>query len=353
MLRFLIVSLACFYSVISWGSQTKYYEYINKAEEKFVLTLNRECFNYYDSAFATDAQYFAKDAYIAAEIALFLKDNDLFLKYVKLSFDLGLPWTAIKSGKIIEGQLTPGLEAELKELFTTRKEPDFDHQVRDKVYDYAYRSDSIKLIMGRSVEQENLFFAIENEFRNYLYTSFLLKGVFPNENLIGIATDSVYQDFLKRFNKVDLYSNSSGNSFGQQEAPPQEYDLVAKYSYSVLLHSRCSFSKFQKELWNAVLNGYLLPSEYALLHETSILWNSNSRNPWDDCEPAYQEAYYNVLGFNPMKRIQTHVDESNKELMEQVELNRKNIYMQKWEIDKKKKEIQKKTGIRFFFGFLS
>ena len=55
------------------------------------------------------------------------------------------------------------------------------------------------------------------------------------------------------------------------------------YKPPVLLHSNCSFPKFHPFLLKAVENGYLQPSEYALLKETSILWNQDSKNTWDDC----------------------------------------------------------------------
>jgi hypothetical protein len=94
------------------------------------------------------------------------------------------------------------------------------------------------------------------------------------------------------------------------------------------------------------------PSEYALLRETSILWNQDSKNPWDDCKLELNTAYYNIFGFDPYKKNQTYVDPKNKELILLVEQNRAAIHMQKWTIDNEKRKLQKELGIRFFYGFL-
>jgi hypothetical protein len=93
-------------------------------------------------------------------------------------------------------------------------------------------------------------------------------------------------------------------------------------------------------------------SEYALLKETSILWNQDSKNPWDDCSLDLNTVYYNILGYDKFKKNQTYIDPKNTELMLLVEQNRAAIHMQKWSVDNEKMKLQKELGIRFFFGFL-
>lgn len=57
------------------AQQMNYYNFINQAEELFVTKRDATCFEYYELAFHAKARYFAKDAYIAAQIAYYLKEN--------------------------------------------------------------------------------------------------------------------------------------------------------------------------------------------------------------------------------------------------------------------------------------
>jgi hypothetical protein len=353
MIQKFILFLVIIYSTICFGSQNEYYDLINLAEETFVIKKDKECFRFYDQAFKIKkAKYFAKDAYIAAEIAYYLTNYELVKKYLKLSFELGMPLSAINSGSIFKNIQKTGLYLEIVSIFRSCKKPIYDLETREKVYKYCFAADSIKILLRPNLpEQHQAYYKLENEFRTYLFNDFLSKGQFPNENMIGIASDSIYADFLKRNNMVDQYEQASIKMFGNYEPEVMENDFVSKFSFSVLLHSRCSFPKFHPFLLKAVENGYLQPSEYALLKETSILWNQVSKNTWDDCTVELNTAYYNILGFTPSANHQTYVDTKNTDLMMIVEQNRADIHMQKWRVDNEKIKIQKQLGIRFFFGF--
>jgi hypothetical protein len=353
MIQKFILFLVIIYSTICFGSQNEYYDLVNLAEETFVIKKNQECFTFYDQAFKIKkAKYFAKDAYIAAEIAYYLKNNELVKKYLKLSFELGMPLSAINSGSIFNNIQKTSLYLEIASIYSSCKKPIYDTATRERVYKYCFAADSIKILLRPNLpEQHQAYYNLENEFRTYLFDDFLSKGQFPNENMIGIASDSIYADFLKRNNMVDQYVQASIKMFGSYEPEVMENDFVSKFSFSVLLHSRCSFPKFHPFLLKAVENGYLQPSEYALLKETSIHWNQDSKNTWDDCTIELNTAYYNILGFTPSAKNQTYVDTKNTDLMMIVEQNRAEIHMQKLSVDNEKIKIQKQLGIRFFFGF--
>jgi hypothetical protein len=342
------------FSRISFASQNAYYDLINLAEETFVKKKNQECFAFYDQAFKVKkAKYFAKDAYVAAQMAYYLKDDEHVKKYLKKAFELGMPLSALHSGAIFNQIEKTSLYNEISKIYSTCKKPKFDLETRERIYTYCFASDSIKFLLRPNLpEQYQAYYNIENEFRAYLFDEFLSKGQFPNENIIGIASDSLFADFLKRNNKVDQWQQAAIKMFGSDEPEVIENDFVAKFSFSVLLHSHCSFPKFQPYLLNAVENGYMQPSEYALLKETSILWNQDSKNPWDDCSLDLNTAYYNMLGYDKFKKNQTYIDPKNTELMLLVEQNRAAIHMQKWSVDNEKMKLQKELGIRFFFGFL-
>lgn len=341
-----------FYGNIVSAQQMSYYQHINRAEELFVLNHDPSCFKEFNKAFHTKARYFAKDAYIAAQIALYLKDDKKVLLYLKRAFELGLPFTALTSAPIFQRIETNSIYPKIVHVYQSCQKPTFDAVVRDKIYDQCFKSDSLKFYMGRDSKKIAQFTQYEDSFRDYLKVDFLSKGIFPNENLIGIATDSIYEDFMRRFGHVDPYAAEEKQLFGSTNSIPTEYGLVSKYSFSVLLHSSCSFPNYQKLLYEAVLNGYMQPIEYGLLHETSVSWNQGMKNPHEGCSPLLSDAYYNILGFDPTKSTQTKIDESDTEGMKRVEKNRAAIGMQKYSIDQLKRIDQKNLGIKFFFYFL-
>jgi hypothetical protein len=347
-----IIASIFFFANCLFAQQMDYYRHINEAEELFVLYHDAQCFKEYQKAFHTKARYFAKDAYIAAQIAYYLEDDKKVILYLKRAFELGLPFTALKSAPIFQKIETAPIFPEIVKVFQRCKKPTFDASVRDTIYQKCFISDSLKFYMGRDSKKIAEFTQFEDSFRDYLKQEFLSKGSFPNENLIGIATDSVFDDFMRRFGHVDPYAAEEKLLFGSTNSIPIEYGLVSKYSLSVLLHSSCSFPNYQKFLFDAVMNGYMQPIEFGLLHETSIAWNQQATNPNEKCTRLVSDAYYNILGFDPRKDIQTRIDDSNTEGIKQVEKNRAIIGMQKYSIDQLKRLDQKNLGIKFFFYFL-
>lgn len=339
-------------------SYVKYYELINKAEETFIFNKNRTCFNYYDSAFRLYSKPYVKDTYIAAQIALYLRDTNSFYKYIALAFKNGMPLSAVSSAPFLRKVEAMTIYAKIKELYLkNRIQFKFDFAAREAILKKCFEGDSLKSIMGIDSSKIREYYASENKFREYLFENYLLKGRFPNEHIIGIATDTMYNSFLKRNNKRDPFESnglptnvSGGLKIDVESIEKMEYDLVSKFSLSVLLHSKCSFTKFKEQMWTAVLNGYFHPKEYAMMHEMSKVWNQTSFNDWDDCKNIHQEVYYNILGNNPMSQNHTFVTEPSK--IEIVEKNRKELYLQKFSIEVLKKKFQKETGLRFFFGFL-
>ena len=335
------------------AQQTKYYSYINQAEELFVTKHDASCFKSYDRAFQSKARYFAKDAYIAAQIAYYLKDDQHTVGYLKRAFELGLPFSALKAAPIFSNIEKSAVYPQIVATYQSCQKPKFDTATRDEIYQRCFESDSIKFYMGRDPQKIKAFHDSENDFRSYLFVNFLSKGNFPNENMIGIATDSIYNDFLKRFGHIDPWAAAEKQMFGANESnTPIEFELLAKYSLSVLLHSHCSFPNYQKQLLEAVMNGYMQPIEYAILHETSVAWIKQD-NPANTCTPSLSKAYYNILPNDPRTKVQTRIADTDLEGLQLVEQNRALIYMQKYSIDQLKFQDQKELGIDFFFDFIN
>lgn len=333
-----------------------YYRLVNTAEETFVNKRDKSCLAYYDSAFSACKKPYVKDVYIAAQICYYLGDTALFLDYMGLAFQNGLPLSSTRSAPILRKIDHSPLYPKIAALYARYKnQPKPDLALREAVLKKCFESDSIKAGMGRDKVKIQAFYNSENAFRDYLFEACLSKGIFPNEHLIGIATDTMYQAFLKRNHKKDPYeafyaSGPFAGAAGSENDSRTDYELLSKYALSVLIHSKCSFWKYREQLWQAVLSGYMQPKEYGLLHETSVAWNQDGFNSWDDCIISRQEVYYNILGYDPRSASQTFG--GSEAQLKTVEANRRAICMQKYSVDQQKKKIQAEMGLWFFYDFL-
>jgi hypothetical protein len=88
--QFLLIAFFAFLLIQTVQAQKNYlgyYDLVNKAEEEFVVSNNKaECYKLYDKAFADYERPFAKDFFIASEIAYFNGDTIRFLTYIKKCF---------------------------------------------------------------------------------------------------------------------------------------------------------------------------------------------------------------------------------------------------------------------------
>ncbi|KAA5532512.1 hypothetical protein F0919_17160 [Taibaiella lutea] len=344
--RFIIFLLLLFISHLSnaKGNYNHYYEIINRAETEFVNHGNRECFKYYDSAFSIFDEPFVKDAYIAAEIACYLKDTMAMFHYFDICFKNGLPLSSIRSAPILRYINKTDFYPSICALYDKDKNiKKTDIAAQRTIWLFCYESDSIKLKIGRDSLIRQQWFKEENGFREYIFKQYLSKGLFPGERIIGIATDSMYEANLRYFHKKDLYGSIG---FVTDDEYKQDYDLLSKYALSVFIHSKCSFWKYKEQLWQAVLNGYLQPKEYAILEVTSTLWNQHNENSWDDCNISKKDLYYYILPDELRKGV---VSDQSIDIIEQ---NRQKIYLQSYKIDEAKKQLQQQTGIWFFYDFI-
>lgn len=321
----------------------RYYDLVNRGEEVFIEHRDQRCYAYYDSALF-EYRPFLKDCYVAAQMAWLNRDTLQFFRYLERGFSCGMPLTSVQAAPLLRHiDAVPSVYAEIQRRHASSYlSAVTDPQVADSIYLFYYISDSLKLGMGRDPEKLAQFDAWENRFRGYLYDRYLSKGCFPNERIIGVATAERYFDFLKRFGKKDLYPE------GVMDVST-DYELSAKFSYNVLLHAYCSYSKYKEALHTALRNGYLQPVELAILQEINASWGRNDRNPWNDCKRPSRRVFFNVLSYSPMG-INTFFD--GPEDLRTVEQNRSEIHMQRYAVDVRKKALQREVGIWFFFDFI-
>lgn len=322
-----------------------YYQLINTAEEKFVKHQDKSCFKEYDEAFKS-YKPFLKDPFIAAQIAIHLKDTVKFYDYLKICFQNGMPITAIHVSPLINTINHHVVKSRINELYTSfYKEFNSNERIQDKLCLFCYQSDSTKVRIGGRSQQ---FHESENNARKYILDSFLVDGKFPNELLVGITTNKNQAAFFEKFKREDVFeSGPFGNGIAQYE----EHELRRKCPYNIILHSRCFYTEHKELFLRAMRNGYIHPKEIGILEETAILWHANDEsNGEETCGKAVLKICYNI--FNRDSRKQHQVFDDSEAGLRTVEENRKNIFMQKYHIDVQKKKLEKEIGIKFFFDFV-
>lgn len=324
-------------------SYAEYYKLVNKAEEEFVFKMDSSCFMYYDRAFAANKP-FLKDPYIAAQIALYLNDSLRFKHYLSIAFKNGMPLKSVTASRFIQERYYPQLYKTVARLYKQYgKRPNVDKEIVEQICVMCYQSDSLKLKTGENSQQ---FYKNENETRRYL-AELLKKNMFPNEHLLGITTTEMLQEFYKRSGRKDLYVDA-----GTTHVPTsEECDLYSKCPLNIVLHSSCFFQQNKRALFKAVEMGYLHPKEYGIMEEASVLWYKEpAANPEEKCTRPAEIISYNILGTDPASKVQVYNE--TEEGIQKAEANRAKIYMQKFRVDKQKKELEEKYGFAFFFDFV-
>lgn len=323
-------------------SYVEYYNLVNKAEEAFVMKMDSSCFKYYDMAFAGNKP-FLKDPYIAAQMALYLNDTLRFEHYLKLAFQNGMPLKAVTASKYVQERYYPGLYRSIAENFKRNyRKPRIDSVLLDRICLMCYQSDSLKLKTGGESQS---FYRNENETRAFLLENLLKRGVFANEHLLGITSNEMWEVFYEKNNRKDLYAGIADPKYSE------ECELRLKCPLNILLHSPCFFQENKRLLFKAIQTGYLHPKDYGILEEASVLWfKESTTNPEEKCKLAAEINSYNIFGIDPTSKIQ--VLDLTAEGVKRAETNRARIYMQKYTVDKRKKELEEKYGFAFFFDFV-
>lgn len=324
-------------------SYVEYYKLVNKAEEEFAFKMDSSCFMYYDRAFAANKP-FLKDPYIAAQIALYLNDSLRFNHYLSIAFKNGMPLKSVTASRFIQERYYPQLYKTVARLYKQYgRQPNIDKELLDQICVMCYQSDSLKLKTGGESQQ---FYKNENATRKML-VNLLRRGVFPNEHLLGVTTTEMWADFYKKTGRKDLYAGLGMDASQSSE----ECELRLKCPMNIVLHSQCFFQQNKSLLFKAVESGYLHPKEYGILEETAFLWYKESdTNPEEKCARPTEIISYNIMGADPTRSVQVYND--TEEGIKKAESNRSKIHMQKFSVDKRKKELEEKYGFAFFFDFV-
>ncbi|MEO6831568.1 MAG: hypothetical protein ABI378_04685 [Chitinophagaceae bacterium] len=326
----------------------------------------------YDKAFVAYPQPFVKDAYIAAQIAYKAGDTGRVLKYFRIAFQNDFPLSAIVAAPMFRdlSQKNPTLYQKLKESYGQFKGTlQIDKSKQEEIFMMGYVNDSLHEAQPKTEAVIHAFAEHEAAFRKFILDNYLNHGIFPSERILGIRTEEDVLQFYKEYRLSDPYA--AGRAFfsklGKQEmslsgvktakitftAPLEdkvEWSLFNQTALTPFIHYTCTWELYKELLWKAVLNGYLHPKEYGMLQEMSFSWNHERKLSINECEYKRQDAYFNILGkdvFRPTRN--TYVTDSAS--LVKVEENRAENLMQRFDIDQKKRGLEKSEGFLFFYGF--
>ncbi len=343
-----LIFFFCFFNFFSAENHAQqnfltYHDLVNSAEEEFVVKNNKEaCYRYYDEAFRTFDNAFLKDYFSASQIAYSQGDTARFLNYLQNAFNAGMTIVCLEKAPIFRTiNSNVVLLNQINKNYENRKVKKVNNALKDSVYRRFHLMELAKDEWANDLNKKKIYDDMELSNTNY-YISFLEKGQFPSEQLIGIHTDENFADFLNRYNLKarNPFGGISGLSLGKPI--PEDYELWNSFAYVSFLHYPCAFERTKNLFWKAVQNGFLHPKDYAFLVEWSMSSIGNS-NYVNDCSIEKADSYFNI--YSRMKR-------NEPEMIVKVEENRKSRHIQKYSVDIQKKKLEREKGFAFFFRFM-
>lgn len=318
-----------------------YHKQIIAAEQQFLYHANpKAALAEYRKIFTQWKRPFARDCYIALQLACLMNDTTYASFFFEQCFKNGVEWnTAIFSPPVNRLLQADGTYKKRIGALCDKLYPEYlktiDTSYRN-VIQSMYRHEYALRGKAESGERdENLlrkWLAVEDSNMYELVPMIKSKG-FPGEKRIG-------------FTKI-LFEQLDDSRRGDRR---YEYDFsmvnvnLNCHAATLFFHHRCGYRLLKDELMQAVLEGELHPREYALMYEWSHDYFAVKH--WDDdyhnfrCEAEKQEKNYNIF-IQPF-RYSNDTTAVNKDRAE--------IGMCTIDHDEKKKKFAKENELYFYFG---
>ncbi len=277
---------------------SQYYIIVNSAEEAFVNNNIDSCYRLYDSAFKAFDKPFVKDIYVAAQIAYWHGDTDVFLHYLQIAFNEGMPLECVYIAPILKGIKNNLLfNDRVNELYKHRVIFKIDEKIKDTIYTIKHREREAHDLLNGPYNKENIvnMKKVNNENVTAII-KYLDRGIWPSEKVIGIYTDDDYESFLNRHNYREKQDDLS--KFAGIKLTPilSSYALYNEAAYIPLLHDPYRFYEIKAKLFKMVKNGLLHPGDYALFEEWSYHAKRVDEKYTTSCPELVKRPLYNILG---------------------------------------------------------
>lgn len=322
-----------------------YHKHIIAAEQQFLYHKNpKAALEKYREIFMQWQRPFARDCYIALQLACLMNDTAYATFFFEQCFKNGVEWnTAIFSPPVNRLLQADGAYKKRIGELCDKRYPEYLKTI-DTVYrnviQNMYKHEG-RLRSYASGEEGNIrpktreWMRIQDSNMYELVSMIKSKG-FPGEKRVG------YRNIVYK----QIEDSRRGNR-------KYEYDFMmvdlflSCHVATLFFHHRCGYRLLKEELMQAVFEGELHPREYALMYEWSHDYFAVKH--WDDdyhdfrCEAEKQENNYNIF----INRFRYSND------TEAVNKDRAEIGMCTLDHDEKKKKFAKDNELYLYFGMFS
>lgn len=331
----LILVFLLSFCYLSYGQNNSdyisYHKRIIAAEQQFLYFGNLEkAFNEYESIFTEWPQPFAKDCFIAAQLACMVNDTARATYFFQKCFQAGVEWETILVSPHVQRVFNMDMVYKKKiatfydeysKVYLQAIDTPFRNIIKN-MYEHEYHLRRLANESGHEKELVARWLEVEDSNMHELVPMIKKRG-FPGEKRIGRC----YLD---------------------QVSPNKDVSLtrikLSSHVAVLFFHHRCGYELLKDELIQAVRDGELHPREYGLIYE----WSHThfSRNNWFDeymdfkCSMSPWDKHYNLY-------IQPWVYSNDTEA---VNKDRLDLGISTLEHDKKKTEYAKENELFLWFG---
>jgi hypothetical protein len=286
---------------------TIYHKAIASAEDTLAGEHFEEALKIYKNTFHDFDFVFAKDAFVACQIAGYLKKKDEFDSLYSICAKQGISYVLLKKTKWIANQM----RSDSIKYFNI-------HKANYQIYLSHLNLPLRKEIASRFQQEQELKGASQNRYHQIVNENFdriqelTKQGLFPGERIIGL-------------------------DFGSAPGQPASLDMYISndFTYASLLHHPYSYDSLKTYLRDEIRKGITTPDEVVYLYsfeqtQTSVLYSKNQKR-----DPNKYLKCYNYPFGTQSKNIAA------------VNANRKEAGLCRYETQVKKDDLVFKYGFVF------
>jgi len=350
--HFSIMILLCFFHIVQPAAAQSavrenymaYHQGIIRCEEQFLYHNSiRKALNGYRELFSTYKKPFAKDCFIALQLACYIKDTANTTFFFRTAFERGVTWTAIEMAPAIKNffDRKQKYKKEIFDLYPECREKwqgSINYSLRRTINDLMKRDTELKVWterFERNSKEEYDAETVENEVQDSIATEIVKltkRYGFLGDNVIGFYEGS----------KADSGTFDKGHCYA-----------ITSMIDNQFFHHNCLYFLLKRELDTALVNGEISPAMYATIYEWTYSsvenngpesWKGHPPNKLCIPSPNKRTAFYKVA-----PTFSSIMMEDNA----LINRNRAKIWLPSVDHTKKKKAFEKEEKIRLFFGFFN
>lgn len=331
-MRYIIIVFCLLNYFISF-SQENYSEYhvkINDAEKLFFQDGKVEkCLLKYEEVFNEFDFIFIKDLLNAAQIAHY--SNKPYRKYIQKAFEFGLKPEHLKSFPLFNDVYEDLVsDKSIKKSFKKKRKKYLKgiyFQYLENVYKQTIKDQTSKADLNYSeivLEETEELIKWTKEYG------------FPGERIIGISDSTIFEEINKP--ELDLHNLIKENK-KLWYLTSDELQFSQSFPIILLVHNPCAFKLYEDVLLEEIKKGNIHPRDVGLIYDNMYRYKD------------YMPNYCKVNDIEDFFLLNLFTEYPEKIDFERVNDRRKRLNICSLQLDKEKKEFEKKYGFKLFSGF--